>query len=79
MYGAPVPGMRRQALHAARLEFTHPRLGERLQFTAPPPEDFARLLNSLRGDGDEGGDRSGRVVPRAPRLHGRARGTEREV
>lgn len=46
--GASAPEMRRQALHAARLEFTHPRTGRRLVCTAPVPEDFARLLARLR-------------------------------
>ena len=30
----------RQALHAWRLAFAHPRTGKPLSFTAPPPEDF---------------------------------------
>jgi 23S rRNA pseudouridine1911/1915/1917 synthase len=38
----------RQALHAHRLTFTHPRTGEPLDFTAPAPEDFAAALASLR-------------------------------
>ena len=37
----------RQALHAATLGFRHPRTGEDLQFTAPPPVDFADLLAAL--------------------------------
>lgn len=49
VYGrAPAPEMRRQALHAARLEFTHPRTGRLVVCTAPLPEDFARLLARLR-------------------------------
>jgi 23S rRNA pseudouridine1911/1915/1917 synthase len=43
-----VPEIARQALHAARVEFTHPRTGRRLACTAPLPEDFARLLARLR-------------------------------
>ncbi len=39
----------RQALHAWRLAFDHPRTGERLAFEAPLPEDFARALRVLRG------------------------------
>ncbi len=51
VYGhAPAPEIRRQALHAARLEFTHPRTGRRMVCTAPVPEDFARLLARLRTD-----------------------------
>lgn len=39
----------RQALHAARLGFTHPRTKEALLFTSEPPADFQSLLRSLRG------------------------------
>jgi 23S rRNA pseudouridine1911/1915/1917 synthase len=38
----------RQALHAARLAFDHPRTGRRVAFTAPLPEDFERALRVLR-------------------------------
>ena len=37
-----------QALHAARLEFDHPRTGERLKLAADLPQDFAELLAALR-------------------------------
>lgn len=37
----------RQALHAARLGFVHPRTGETLTFTSPPPPDMATLLDAL--------------------------------
>ena len=40
--------MGRQALHALRLAFDHPRTGERLSFEAPLPEDFRRALQVLR-------------------------------
>lgn len=40
----------RQALHAARLGFTHPRTGEALLFTSEPPEDFQTMLGILRAD-----------------------------
>jgi len=40
----------RQALHAARLGFTHPRSGEMLSFSSDPPPDMAGLLAAL----DEG-------------------------
>jgi 23S rRNA pseudouridine1911/1915/1917 synthase len=36
-----------QALHAARLGFTHPS-GEKKMFEAPPPRDFQRALDALR-------------------------------
>ena len=39
----------RQALHAARLGFAHPRTGAALSFEQPLPEDFATLLESLTG------------------------------
>ncbi|AOX17483.1 RluA family pseudouridine synthase [Kozakia baliensis] len=38
----------RQALHAARLGFVHPRSGEKLLFEAPPPEDMQELTRILR-------------------------------
>jgi 23S rRNA pseudouridine1911/1915/1917 synthase len=40
--------LRRQALHAARLEFLHPVSGARRRFVAPLPEDFRALLDSLQ-------------------------------
>lgn len=36
-----------QLLHAQKLTLTHPRTGEEMQFTAPLPEDFARVLHVL--------------------------------
>jgi 23S rRNA pseudouridine1911/1915/1917 synthase len=38
----------RPALHAARLAFTHPATGQRLQLEAPLPPDVAGLLERLR-------------------------------
>lgn len=38
----------RQALHAARLHFTHPVTGAELRFESPLPEDFAAALALLR-------------------------------
>ena len=38
---------RRQALHAARLSFSHPITGESLRFSAPLPGDLQTLLNTL--------------------------------
>ncbi len=40
----------RQALHAARLAFAHPRTGSRLAFETPPPADLAALIKSLDRD-----------------------------
>ena len=41
---------RRQALHAARIEFAHPGSGEDMSFEAPVPPDLAGLLDALRED-----------------------------
>jgi 23S rRNA pseudouridine1911/1915/1917 synthase len=52
MYGrARAPGIHRQALHAARLEFTHPRTGRPVVCVAPLPQDISRLLAYLRREG----------------------------
>jgi 23S rRNA pseudouridine1911/1915/1917 synthase len=40
----------RQALHAASLEFDHPRTGKRRAFTSPLPADFQALIDALRSD-----------------------------
>lgn len=40
-----------QALHAALLAFQHPITGERRVFTAPMPEDMARVIRTLRDQG----------------------------
>ncbi len=40
--------MNRQALHAHRLVFDHPRTGERIQFESPIPEDMQEVLEWLR-------------------------------
>lgn len=40
-------GLGRQALHAARLGFDHPRGGRRLRFSAPLPADLAQVLEGL--------------------------------
>ena len=53
--GDPVYGYKKQRfelegqlLHAFRLTLTHPRTGERMQFEAPLPDDFAHVLEVLR-------------------------------
>jgi len=52
--GDPVYGPRgarrlpRQALHAWKLAFVHPRTGRAVRCTAPPPPDFDALLEALR-------------------------------
>jgi 23S rRNA pseudouridine1911/1915/1917 synthase len=48
--GAPALGMRRQALHAERLEFAHPVTGQALSFESPPPPDFAQARAQLAVD-----------------------------
>lgn len=51
--------MDRQALHAFRLGFQHPRTGSYVEFQADPPEDFQRLLRFLRrSDQDREGSRA---------------------
>lgn len=42
------PLITRQALHAHRIEFHHPRSGERMVLEAPWPKDFVETLNELR-------------------------------
>lgn len=37
----------RVALHAAHLEFTHPRSGENISIDCPPPQDFQHLVREL--------------------------------
>jgi len=41
--------MKRQALHATRLGFSHPRSGKYVEFTSPLPDDMERLLDYLEG------------------------------
>lgn len=47
---ATLRGFKRQALHAAKLEFDHPRSGKRISVQSPLPPDFADLLAALRED-----------------------------
>lgn len=46
-----VIGENGQYLHAATLGFTHPRTGERLEFTSPLPKFFEDFLTELRQNG----------------------------
>lgn len=41
-------GAKRQMLHAGILGFVHPSTGEYMEFESPLPEDFQKVLNSLR-------------------------------
>jgi len=51
LYGAEAKklGLIGQALHGFSLQFTHPKTGEEMQFTAPLPDYFLRALESLGG------------------------------
>jgi 23S rRNA pseudouridine1911/1915/1917 synthase len=51
---AMLRAFRRQALHAARLGFDHPRTGKRVALQSPLPEDFRQLLLALRDDARAG-------------------------
>lgn len=46
--GGAASNFKRQALHAARLEFVHPGTGKPAAFESPLPEDFRLLLEALR-------------------------------
>jgi 23S rRNA pseudouridine1911/1915/1917 synthase len=52
-FSAALRAFRRQALHAARLSFTHPVTGEAMDLSAPLPEDMQSLIEALRKDRDE--------------------------
>ena len=43
-----ISSMKRQALHAARITFPHPRTGDTMTFESPLPDDISRLLIALR-------------------------------
>jgi 23S rRNA pseudouridine1911/1915/1917 synthase len=45
---AGVPDFPRQALHAAKLGLDHPVTGRRVEWQAPPPDDLASLIDTLR-------------------------------
>jgi 23S rRNA pseudouridine1911/1915/1917 synthase len=48
VYGYKVPGLSRQFLHAAFLEFIHPTTKELRQFEIPMPKDLEEFLNALK-------------------------------
>jgi 23S rRNA pseudouridine1911/1915/1917 synthase len=43
-----VTRLERPFLHAARLVFTHPRDGRRMEFASALPDDLQRVLDELR-------------------------------
>ena len=49
VYGKPSSLIARQALHATRIIFAHPRTHARVEIEAPPPADFEHALRELRG------------------------------
>ncbi len=73
VYGSEAAGQRRvprQMLHARSLGFPHPRTGERVAAEAPLPDDFERLLSTLRARKRSGPAEPGRQsknVSGAPR------------
>jgi 23S rRNA pseudouridine1911/1915/1917 synthase len=54
-------GLSRQALHAFRLRFRHPRTGAEAAFEAPPPADFTAAVARARAEGAGPVRRSGRT------------------
>jgi 23S rRNA pseudouridine1911/1915/1917 synthase len=45
--GEPLPPLERNFLHAARIAFSHPRSGERVEIRAPLPKELANYLHGL--------------------------------
>lgn len=43
-------GLQGQLLHACRINFTHPRTGEEMEFSAPLPDYFTDVLKKLKFD-----------------------------
>lgn len=50
---AALNGFTRQALHAARLSFAHPKSGKAVSYEAPLPDDLRNLLDALARDNAE--------------------------
>jgi 23S rRNA pseudouridine1911/1915/1917 synthase len=42
-----ITALGRHFLHSAQLAFSHPRTGERLEFTSPLPQELAGFLEGL--------------------------------
>ena len=49
---AALHAFRRQALHAAKLGFVHPRTGRKVEVESPLPADMRRLIDCLQRDRD---------------------------
>lgn len=47
VYGYPMPGLKRQFLHAQKLTFIHPKTKETLVFESPLPENLENFLKTL--------------------------------
>jgi 23S rRNA pseudouridine1911/1915/1917 synthase len=47
VYGVADDRLGRQFLHAARLAFTHPFTGERIELASPLPPDLQEFLDGL--------------------------------
>jgi len=45
----------RQMLHAARLAFSHPSTGKRVEFVAPVPDDMQKLIDAMERTRKKGG------------------------
>lgn len=50
-YGKDDFGLKRQFLHAVKLEFLHPSTGKRVKFSSKIPEDLDEVLKSLKKGG----------------------------
>jgi len=48
LYGGPLKGIKRQALHATKLSFKHPFTQEEIEVIAPMPEDMKNLIKELK-------------------------------
>ena len=58
---AVLRGFQRQALHAAKLGLRHPDRGDYLEWQAPLPDDMQELLEAMREDLVQAGQRPGRA------------------
>ena len=45
-----IHGLKRQALHAAKLGLIHPRTGEEMEWEVPVPDDMQTVIDALRED-----------------------------